>query len=30
VPLPSGPVDAAAERANVEASIHWAKEYLAR
>jgi sugar phosphate isomerase/epimerase len=30
VPLPSGPVDAAAERANVEASIRWAKEYLAR
>ena len=30
VPLPSGPVDAAAELANVEASIRWAAAYLRR
>ena len=28
VPLPSGAVDAAAELANVEASLQWAKDYL--
>ena len=30
VPLPGGPVDAAAELANVEASIQWTREYLGR
>jgi 3-oxoisoapionate decarboxylase len=28
VPFPAGPVDAAAERANVEASLRWTQEYL--
>jgi len=30
VPLPRGPVDAAAERSHVEASIRWTREYLNR
>lgn len=29
VPLPEGPVDAAAELANVEASVRWTREFLA-